>query len=179
MDRTDTLKIFSVIKAEYRNHFKDITSVDANAMVDLWTEMFADVDYAIVSAAVKSYILSNTSGHPPKVGQINSIIQKLTQPEAMTEQEASNLIFKALSNSIYEADEEFAKLPPILQTLVGSPNMLHEWAKMDSDTVHSVIASNLMRSYRVTEERQRVKDALPSSIRNMLEEAANRLSIEA
>lgn len=178
MDRIETLKIFSAIKAEYRNHFKDITAVDANAMVDLWTDMFADVDYNIVGAAVKSYMLTNTSGHPPKVGQINEIIRKLTQPEAMTEQEASNLIFKALSNSIYNAESEFDKLPPILQTLVGSPNMLREWAMMDSDTVHSVVASNIMRSYRVAEERHRVKEALPSNIRAMLEEAANRMSID-
>ena len=179
MDRAETLKIFSVIKAEYRNHFKDISAVDANAMVDLWTEMFADVDYGIVGAAVKSYILTNTSGHPPKVGQINELIKKLTEPEPMTEQEASNLIFKALSNSIYNAESEYEKLPPILQTLVGSPNMLREWAMMDSDTVKSVIASNIMRSYRVAEERQRVKEALPSNIRAMLEEASNRLSLEA
>ena len=179
MDRAETLKIFSVIKAEYRNHFKDISAVDANAMVDLWTEMFADVDYGIVGAAVKSYILSNTSGHPPKVGQINELIKKLTEPEPMTEQEASNLIFKALSNGIYNAESEFDKLPPILQTLVGSPNMLREWAMMDSDTVKSVIASNIMRSYRVAEERHRVKEALPSNIRAMLEEASNRLSLEA
>ena len=179
MDRAETLKIFSVIKAEYRNHFKDISAVDANAMVDLWTEMFADVDYGIVGAAVKSYILSNTSGHPPKVGQINELIKKLTEPEPMTEQEASNLIFKALSNGIYKAESEFDKLPPILQTLVGSPNMLREWAMMDSDTVKSVIASNIMRSYRVAEERHRVKEALPSNIRAMLEEASNRLSLEA
>ena len=179
MDRAETLKIFSVIKAEYRNHFKDISAVDANALVDLWTEMFADVDYGIVGAAVKSYILSNTSGHPPKVGQINELIKKLTEPEPMTEQEASNLIFKALSNSIYNAESEYEKLPPILQTLVGSPNMLREWAMMDSDTVKSVIASNIMRSYRVAEERQRVKEALPSNIRAMLEEASNRLSLEA
>ena len=178
MDRAETLKIFSVIKAEYRNHFKDISAVDANAMVDLWTEMFADVDYSIVGAAVKSYILTNTSGHPPKVGQINELIRKLTQPEAMTEQEASNLIFKALSNSIYNAEAEYNKLPPILQTLVGSPNMLREWAMMDSDTVKSVISSNLMRSYRVAEERQRIKEALPSNIRAMLEEVSNRMSID-
>lgn len=178
MDRTDTLKIFSVIKAEYRNHFKDISVTDANAMVDLWTEMFSDVDYKIVGAAVKTYILNNTTGHPPKVGQINEIIEKLTQPEELSEQEATNLIFKALSNSIYNAESEFEKLPPTLQTLVGSPNMLREWAMMDSDTVHSVISSNLMRSYRVVSEREKYNQALPSSIKNLLAEATNKLCIE-
>ena len=179
MDRAETLKIFSVIKANYGNFFKNTTKTDAEAMVSLWEEMFCDEPYNVVGAAVKSFIASDVEGYPPTVGKIKEYIRKLTQPEAMTEQEASNIIFKAISNSLYNAEVEFDKLPPILQTLVGSPYMLREWAMMDSDTVHSVISSNIMRSYRVAEERHRVKEALPSNIKAMLEEASNRLSIEA
>lgn len=178
MNREETLKIFSVIKANYGNFFKSMTKTDAEAMVSLWEDMFSDEPYELVGAAVKSFIASDVEGYPPNVGKIKEHIKKLTEPDEMTEQEAANLIFKALSNSIYNSESEFEKLPPTLQTLVGSPNMLREWAMMDSDTVHSVISSNLMRSYRNISEREKFKQALPSSVKNLLAEATQKLCIE-
>ncbi len=178
MNREETLKIFSVIKANYGNFFKNMTKVDAEAMVSLWEDMFQDEPYELVGAAVKAFIASDVDGYPPNVGKIKEHIKKLTQPEELSDQEAANLIFKALSNSIYNAESEFEKLPHTLQTLVGSPNMLREWAMMDSDTVHSVISSNLMRSYRTVAEREKFKQALPGSVKNLLEEATKKLCIE-
>ena len=178
MNLEETLKILSVIKANYHNHFKDFTVKDANALSNSWQEMFADTDYRVVSAAVSAYMMNDTSGHPPKPGMINKYIRMVTEPEPMTEQEAANLIMKALRNSLYNSEKEFAKLPAVLQTLVGSPQMLREWSIMDSDTVHSVVSSNIMRSFRVAEEKQRNLESLPSKLRNVLEEASNRLGIE-
>lgn len=178
MNRKELLQIFALLEANYEPQFAKKTDLNKKAMVNLWEEHFIDKDYNLVKAAVNAYISTDITGYVPNVGQINEQIRKLTQTEAMTEQEAFNLIFKAISNSLYNAEKEFEKLPPILQTLVGSPNMLREWGMMDSDTVKSVVSSNLMRSYRVAEERQRVKEALPSNIRAMLEDAANKMSID-
>jgi len=178
MTYDETLKIFAVLKANYNNFYKTITRVDAEAQVNLWAEMFADEPYQLVGAAVKAYIASDTNGYPPNVGKIKEIIRKLTEPEEMTEQEAVNLVLKATSNSLYNAESEFDKLPPILQRIVGSPNMLREWAMMDAKTVNSVIASNLMRSYKAVAEKQKEQQALPSSVRDLLAEAASRMSID-
>jgi hypothetical protein len=178
MNRAETLKIFSVIKANYGNHFKNMPIADANAKVELWAEMFADVEYGLVGAAVKSYIASDTSGHPPNVGQINELIRKLTQPEEMTEQEAVHLILKAASNGYYGAEQEFEKLPPVLQRLVGHPSQLRTWAMMDETELQTVVASNLMRSYRVIAKNEETKAMLPNSIKNLLEQASDRMRIE-
>lgn len=174
----ETLKIFAVLKANYSNFFKTISRVDAEAQVNLWAEMFQDEPYNLVGAAVKSYIATDINGFPPNVGKIKEQIRKLTQTEQLTEQEAINLILKATQNSIYNSQDEFNKLPPVLQKLVGSPNQLREWAIMDSDVVNSVVSSNLMRSYRVIAERERQQQALPSSVKNILDAAAERLSLE-
>lgn len=178
MDRIETLKIFSVIKANYNNFFKTISKIDAEAMVSLWAEMFSDVDYGIVGAAVKSYIATDTTGFPPNVGQINEQIRMLTQKEQMSEQEAISLIMKATRNGIYGAEEEFKKLPPVLQRLAGSPEQIKAWAMMDIDELQTVVASNLMRSYRVIAKNEEVRQSLPMSIQNLLESAANTLRIE-
>ena len=174
----ETLKIFAVLKANYSNFYKTITRADAEAQVNLWAEMFADDGYSIAGAAVKAYIANDESGYPPNVGEIKSYIRKLTHPEVKTEQEAISLIMKATTNSLYNSNAEFEKLPPILQRLVGSPNQLREWALMDIDTVKSVVASNLMRSYKVLDENEKQKQALPLSLQNMIAQTASGLSIE-
>lgn len=168
MNYEETLKIFAVMKANYTNFYKGMSRVDAEAQVNLWCEMFADTPYEIVGAAIKSYIATDTAGYPPNVGKIKELIRKLTQTEEMTEQEAVQLIMRACSNSLYNAQSEYDKLPPTLKRLVGSPQQLKEWAKMDSDVVNSVVSSNLMRSYKIIAERERQHQALPSNIKNLI-----------
>jgi hypothetical protein len=178
MNREETIKIFSVMKANYPNFYKSISRIDAEAQVNLWNEMFLDTEYALVGAAVKSYIATDTSGYPPNVGKINEFIRKLTQPEEMTEQEAVSLILKATRNGIYGAEEEFNKLPPVLQRLAGSPEQIKAWAIMDADELQTVVASNLMRSYRVVAKNEREMEALPSSVKQFLIGVSDKLKIE-
>lgn len=178
MSKTELLKIFALLEANYESQFAKKTDLNKKAMVNLWAEHFIDKDYNIVYVAVNSYIASDTTGYIPNVGQINEQIRKLTQQDEMTEVEAINLIDKALQNSSYHADEEFKKLPPILQRLVGSPNKLREWASMPDAEINTVVYSNLMRSYKVLAKRETERQALPSSLINMLEETANKMCIE-
>ena len=88
--------------------------------------------------------------------------------EGMNEAEAWGLISKAIRNGLYGAKEEFAKLPPELQRLVGTPAQLREWAGMDSSTIQSIIASNVQRSFRVVRERESLNAALPPEAKKLL-----------
>lgn len=178
MTREETLKIFAVMKANYPNFYKGMTRTDAEAQVALWCEMFADETYQLVGAALKSYIATDETGYPPNVGKIKANIRKLTQREELTEQEAVNMVLKACTNSTYNAKSEFDKLPPTLQRLVGSPGQLKEWAAMESDVVNSVVASNLMRSYKVVVEREKQQQALPSSLKNLFIGTAETMRLE-
>lgn len=174
----ETLKVFAVLKANYNNFFKSMSRLDAQAMVNLWAEMFENVSYSLVGAAVKAYIASDTTGYPPNVGQINEQIRRLTQREQMTEQEAVALIMKATRNGIYNAQEEYDKLPPILQRLAGSPDQIRAWAVMDADELQTVVSSNLMRSYRVIAKKEEERQTLPASVAQLLETAADKLRLE-
>ncbi|MFR8332153.1 MAG: hypothetical protein ACLU9S_07140 [Oscillospiraceae bacterium] len=79
--------------------------------------------------------------------------------------EAWNLVAKALRNSAYGSEEEFAKLPPAVQRVAHSPFQLREWALMDADTVQSVVASNFQRAYTARQKSDREFDALPPAVR--------------
>jgi hypothetical protein len=96
----------------------------------------------------------------------------------MTEQEAVMLVMKATRNGLYGAKEEFDKLPPILQRLVGSPEQIRSWSLMSEDDIQTVVASNLMRSYRVVAKQEEYRQALPASLRTMIETTADKLRLE-
>ena len=178
MTLEETGKILAVIKKEYPHAFKDFTPQEKKDKVVFWQEMFADDDYGVVGAAIKTYIATNTTPFAPTIGQIKANIRKLTRPDDMSEQEAVNLVLKATRRSLYHSQEEFDKLPPILQRLVGSPSKLKEWASMDAQTVNSVVASNLMRSYKVISEKEKEFQALPSNIQNYIAEMSNQFRLE-
>ena len=165
MNMQETLAILSVIKTEYPNDFKKIGKEEAYRKAALWQDMFAEDDAALVGAAVKAFMAADENGFAPKVGQIKAKMRELTEPETDTEMEAWNLVRKALRNSTYHAEEEFLKLPGVLQRIVGAPEQLKVWAKMPEETVQSVIASNFQRSFRwkITEARR--YEALPTDVK--------------
>ena len=178
MTYDETLKIFAVLKANYSNFFKNMSRIDAEAQVSLWAEMFEDTPYEMVGIAVKSYIATDVEGYPPNVGRIKKELMKLTEKEQMTEQEAVSLVLKATRNGLYGAREEFEKLPPVLQKLVGSPEQIRAWSRMPADELQTVVASNLMRSYKVIAKREEENKALPSSIRKLLGQVGEQLKLE-
>ena len=178
MNAEETGKILAVIKKTYPNAYKDFTDREKRELILLWQELFADDEYSLVDAAIKFYIVSETKGFPPSIGRIKEIIRNLTQPEEMSEQEAVNLIMGACRNGIYNSESEFAKLPPVCQRLVGTPDQIKEWAMMDMDELQTVIASNLMRSYRAVASREREHQALPSNVRNMLAGVTDKMMLK-
>ena len=70
MDRQETMKILSVLRGAYPAFYRDTSRQEAEAIVNLWAEMFADEDYLLVGAAVKSLIVSDSKGFPPVIGQV-------------------------------------------------------------------------------------------------------------
>ena len=167
MTYEETRIILATLKAAYPQAYQKMTVEDAKVMVNLWQEML-DHPYQVVAAAVKTIIASDRSGWPPTIGQVNDKIAQLTAGRQMTEGEAWACVQAALRNSAYGADEEYSKLPPRVQRLVGSPNQLREWAMMDSPEVQTVVASNFQRSYRARAASDREYEALPESIKTMV-----------
>ena len=178
MTYDETLKIFAVLKAEYGEAFKNMSRIDAEAKVALWSEAFEDTPYEVVGMAVKSYICTSTEPYLPKIGRIKQEIGKLSHKEQMTEQEAVSMILKATRNGLYGAKEEYEKLPDVLKRLVGSPEQIRAWSRMPESELQTVVASNLMRSYKVIAKREEEYQALPSSIKNLLGEVGEKLQLK-
>mgnify|MGYP000879444294 FL=1 len=171
MTRQEALAIMAMLKTAYPSFYKDLSKEELNAAVNLWATMFSDEPVQLVTEAIKAMIC--TLKYPPTIADVKERIAMITQPQEMTEMEAWQKVKSAIS--YYNADENFANLPPVLQKLVGSPNALREWALMDSETVNSVIQSNFMRSYKVITTREKEISMLPESTKQLIMKTANRM----
>ena len=168
MTRDDVIKIMSVLRGAYPHFYRDISKQEAYDTINLWTDMFSNDDASIVASAVKSLIDGDDKGFPPTIGQVKAKMRLLVGSDELTEAEAWNLVSKAVKNGLYGAVEEFEKLPPAVKRIVGSPSQLRDWASMDSDTLHSVVASNFQRSYKVVATREKEIAALPDDVKRLI-----------
>lgn len=174
MTREETKAILSVLKAAYPRFYIDKTKEELTDVLDLWHGAFADIDSFIVTEAVKALIL--TFKWPPVIADVVDKILLLTRPPDLTEQESWNLVYKAIKSANYYAQENFDKLPPILQRLVGSPNQLREWAQMESKPLE-VASSNFMRSYTMRVKQEREYQVLPSSNKQIINSLIGKFNI--
>lgn len=177
MKQTETLQIMAVLRGAYPAFYRDMVRKDAESVVALWTEMFAEEDVAIVAAAVKALIATDDKGFPPHIGAVKAKVRQITQPAGMTAQEAWNLVARAICNSGYESRKEYDNLPPDIQRLVGSPEQLRDWAMMDSSTVHSVVASNFQRAFTARQKADHDYKALPRDVQELVGTMAERMAL--
>lgn len=84
---------------------------------------------------------------PPTIADIRAKAVDLNGQKENGALEAWALVYKAICNSAYNSEEEFAKLPVLCRKAVGRPENLKEWSLMDIATVQSVEQSHFIRSY--------------------------------
>lgn len=167
MTRQETGIIMDILTTAYPAFYNGRNAPDMRMTVNLWAEMFAEDDVKIVAAAVKALIATDDKGFPPHIGAVKGRIRQISNPDEMTEQEAWALISKALRDGYYNAEAEFAKLPPLVQDVVHDPRQLREWSMMDESTVQSVVASNVQRSFRAKAQSKRDFEALPKDVQTL------------
>lgn len=177
MTLKETTKIVYVIKATYPAHFAKYTKKDYDNMIQAWTAVMEDYTYMQASAGLKIYLASDTKGFPPSPGQVIDCITKtMKQPELeMNALEAWALVRKALGNSGYNAEGEFAKLPPAVQRAVGSAGNLHEMCMLPTSEVETVEQSQFVRTYNATVQHMKDEAKIPPKVRVLIEQATRQL----
>ncbi len=169
MTRQETGIIMDILTTAYPRFYSGPDAPDPQRTVNLWAEMFAGDDVALVAAAVKSYIVSDIKGYPPHIGAIKNAMLRLSQAGELNAAEAWSLVRRAASRSAYGAQEEFDRLPEQVRRMVGSPSQLYEWSQMDTEVVGSVVASNFQRSWRARQVSRRQDALLPPDVKAVLE----------
>ena len=167
MDVNETIKVLAVLKAAYPHSFKDLSKSDAEAMIELWSAMFSGERYEEVNAAVAALISTRTVGFSPTIGEVKEKLHSLKTANELTEQDAWDLVAKACSNGLYGYKKEFKKLPPEVQRVIRSPEQIREWAKVSEEALHTTVANNFMRMFRIQRAREKEISMLPSGVSQM------------
>ena len=160
------MRILAILRVAYPNFYKAMGADDYSDTVMLWCEMFKDDPFALVSAAVKTFIASDEKGYPPHIGAIKAAIAKLITSDAMTEMEAWNIVRGKMS--CYATHADYLALPPVIQRAVGSASQLCQWAMADTESL-SVTQSNFMRSFRAAQEADRQRAKIPKDVLSLIE----------
>ena len=160
------MKILAILRVAYPNFQKAMRAEDYRDTVILWCDMFKDDSFKLVSAAVKTFIASDTKGFAPHIGAIKAAITKLTTPDALTEAEAWNIVRSKMS--CYATHSDFLELPSVIQRAVGSASQLCQWAMVDFESL-PVIQSNFMRSYRAALEAEQQRAKIPKDVLALME----------
>lgn len=162
MTREEVQRVLMAIQVLYPN-FK-VDNASKTATIDLWMEMLSDLSYEQVSRAVRSFASTDTKGFAPGVGQIRAIIAEKNITDVIDEGRAWELVYNALQNGNYGADEEYNKLPDDIRRTLGGPGQIRQWAVADV-TALTVAESNFKRAYRGVIERRLKLEALPMELR--------------
>lgn len=163
MTRDECKKLIMVMCYTYPNYKPQ----DLSIAVDIWADMLSDYSYEVASAGLKAYILQDTSGFAPSVGQLVEKIHAQKKDAEPSPLEMWNLVYKAICNSSYDSVEEFEKLPPLVQKTIGSPDYLRNMAT-DGNFNESVAQSQFLKIYSAECKRAEENAKLPQNIKNLL-----------
>ena len=164
MTEKEVRQLLAMTQAVYPNY----NPLNREAAVNAWLMCLSEYDNNVVMAAFKAYMTTNTSGFAPAPGQLIEILQTLTQPSELNELEAWSIVRKALRNCGYNSEQEFAKLPTVVQKAVGTPQQLKIWA-CDSEFNENVVSSNFIKAYRTEVKRAAELNKMPAEIRKLIE----------
>lgn len=164
MTEKEVRQLLAMTQAVYPNY----NPPSREAAVNAWFMCLSEYDNNVVMAAFKAYMTTNTSGFAPAPGQLIEILQALTQPSELNELEAWSIVRKALRNCGYNSEQEFAKLPIVVQKAVGTPQQLKIWA-CDSGFNENVVSSNFIKTYRTEVKRATELNKMPENVRKLIE----------
>lgn len=160
-----TKEEFALIVKGMKAIYTEPTFIPDQYAFEMWYSLLKDMDYQTCSLATQRWMSSNSK--VPKPADIRDMTVKNAEPEELSEMAAWNLVAKALRNGNYGAQEEFDKLPPLVQKAVGAPSQLRMWAA-DPEYNESVVSSNFMRSYRACVARSNEDARIPQAIKDLI-----------
>ena len=163
LKREETVKIIRIICDCYPNYKPN----NLTETVDVWNMMLSDYTYEQVSLALKAYILADTNGFAPSIGQLVDRVNTFSQPQELNELEAWSLVYKAIRNSGYNSEYEFSMLPELVRKAVGTPNQLRTWA-MDENFNEQVVGSHFIRCYRSEVAKDKDFRKMPANIQSLI-----------
>lgn len=167
MVKEETIQFIAALKITYLNAYKDLSKQEYELLIDMWQQDFEDIPYKVVMLAFNQYKNSPDSCFPPTAGQLKKIILNMKPEKEICANEAYNLVYKAICNSTYHAEEEWNKLPDEIKSIV-SPERLKSLATASSEASLVTFEASFKRDYDKAVKEKHEFQALPLSQQNNL-----------
>ena len=158
-----TREEFKVLVKGMKSVYAQPTFIPDNDAFNVWYELLKDIDYKACAIAIQTYM--STEKFPPTIADIRAKVN--INPKQITEAEAWDMVRKAISNSSYNSEKEFGRLPEEVKRAVGSPSQLRVWAT-DTEFNDSVVQSQFLRSYRERCKKSEEFAKLPTNIQTLI-----------
>ena len=175
MTRPECNKLIMAMMAIYSSHYQR-PEESLRIMSAGWFLVLEDYTYEEASIGLKWFARSDKRGFPPAPGQIIDGITKAREAyspgSVMDEGEAWSLVYKAIQDSSYHSEEQFAKLPPVVQRAVGSSSVLRQMAAEEN---LSVTRGQFARSYQQAVARTREESSMPPEVKKLAEIAVQQI----
>lgn len=180
-----TAKEFGLLADAIKTYFPRDNVLPTENALRLWYAELKDIPYQIAYAALRKYV--STNKFAPTIADIREQAAELyNQREGdISENTAWQLVWKAICNSGYHAEEEFEKLPETVKRAVGSASQLRQWAlaEVDDKTI-TVWQSNFQRIYRLERQKELERIKLSPDVLKLIQgqntalEQQNRTQVE-
>lgn len=161
MKKHEIAQLLTVIAAAYPK-FPQIN----DTMVNIWAEMFKDIDYKVANIAVKKIILENT--FPPSIAELRQAIVDITTPkeEKLDAGQAWGQVTKAIKNyGLYRPDEAFASMSPMTQKTVENIG----WQNICMSENLDVLRGQFRMMYETMETREKQDKLIPADMKVLIE----------
>lgn len=164
MTKDEVRKLLYMINSIYPN-FK---VQNPEQTINVWLEFLGDQNADAIAASLKTYVRTDTSGFAPSIGQLVQGVYKLQTRNELTPGEAWSMVHTAICRSSYYAEDEFKKLPPLIQRAVGSADQLRAWAR-DDHFNEGVASSNFRRAFQNAQEQKRMEALVPNEVVSLID----------
>ena len=168
MTVNDTIAVLSILKSAYQSFYAKMTKQEAESVINLWSELFADDDAGIVKLGLKELICSHT-GFPPDIAELKNKINEIVGAVngGNTDIDQWNRLVKAVESAAYpwEAKAAYEALPAAVKSWVGSPSALHDLGQEDSSVFSTVTRSNFLRTIPQVRKREEYRKSLPPEVK--------------
>ncbi len=158
----------STLKAAYPAFYSKQSREELGTVLNLWMLAFEKYDSQIVSFAMLELIKTHT-GYPPDIAALTAKIKEIINAGNNEPTDEELFLMLRESCSVYNASENFKKLPRVLQIFCGSPSRLREFGQMDESAFNTEIHGQFLRTIKPTRSQAEIESSMPESVRALTE----------
>lgn len=170
MNREQAIALLKILKTAFPRFYADMTKEEAENTINLWVDMFKHEDPALVMTATKDLI--NTFKFPPTIADVKEKMYGLTNNE-VDNLTLWNELDKAVRNCLYNTQNVFDGLSPVVKKFVGSPAQLREYALSPADTFSTVTKGQFLKQVEILKKRDKELKMMLPECRQLVTEIAS------